>query len=256
MSESICLSSVIRNNNDCKKINTCSDRLVHYSPNFMLLTALLCVEKLAEAQRRFATLQNELQSSLDAQRESNAPPGLRKRKTVFHLSQEERCKHHNIKDLKLAFSEFYLSLILLQNYQVSDPVTTRLPSLSAAQTPSRFSSCCSSQNLNFTGFRKILKKHDKILDTPRGADWRVAHVEVAPFYTCKKITQLISETEVPARTCTYGTNYTTLALNHRVCVRWGADACHHRAGGRRSSEGHEEVTSSSAGGSSGQYGCL
>uniref|UniRef100_A0A3Q0RMI4 Xenotropic and polytropic retrovirus receptor 1a n=1 Tax=Amphilophus citrinellus TaxID=61819 RepID=A0A3Q0RMI4_AMPCI len=124
-------------------------------------------EKLAEAQRRFATLQNELQSSLDAQRESNAPPSLRKRKTRFHLSQEERCKHHNIKDLKLAFSEFYLSLILLQNYQ----------------------------NLNFTGFRKILKKHDKILDTSRGADWRVAHVEVAPFYTCKKITQLITETE-------------------------------------------------------------
>ncbi|XP_029005409.1 xenotropic and polytropic retrovirus receptor 1a [Betta splendens] len=124
-------------------------------------------EKLAEAQRRFATLQNELQSSLDAQRESAAPPSLRKRKTMFNMSQEERCKHHNIKDLKLAFSEFYLSLILLQNYQ----------------------------NLNFTGFRKILKKHDKILDTSRGADWRVGHVEVATFYTCKKITQLISETE-------------------------------------------------------------
>ncbi|XP_025777080.1 xenotropic and polytropic retrovirus receptor 1 [Puma concolor] len=79
----------------------------------------------------------------------------------------ERVQHRNIKDLKLAFSEFYLSLILLQNYQ----------------------------NLNFTGFRKILKKHDKILETSRGADWRVAHVEVAPFYTCKKINQLISETE-------------------------------------------------------------
>lgn len=124
-------------------------------------------EKLAEAQRRSATLQNELQSSLDAQRESVTPPGLRRRKTVFNRSQEERCQHRNIKDLKLAFSEFYLSLILLQNYQ----------------------------NLNFTGFRKILKKHDKILDTSRGADWRVAHVEVAPFYTCKKITQIISETE-------------------------------------------------------------
>ncbi|RVE61409.1 hypothetical protein OJAV_G00170390 [Oryzias javanicus] len=125
-------------------------------------------EKLAEAQRRFATLQNELQSSLDAQRESLANArGLRRRKTVFALSQQERCKHRNIKDLQLAFSEFYLSLILLQNYQ----------------------------NLNFTGFRKILKKHDKILETSRGADWRVAHVEVAPFYTCKKITQLISETE-------------------------------------------------------------
>ncbi|KAL6489931.1 hypothetical protein MHYP_G00002760 [Metynnis hypsauchen] len=124
-------------------------------------------EKLAEAQRRFATLQNELQSSLDAQRESSRAPGLRRRRAVFHLSQQERCKHRNIKDLKLAFSEFYLSLILLQNYQ----------------------------NLNFTGFRKILKKHDKIFETARGADWRVAHVEVAPFYTCKKITQLISETE-------------------------------------------------------------
>ncbi|XP_048108483.1 xenotropic and polytropic retrovirus receptor 1a isoform X2 [Alosa alosa] len=125
-------------------------------------------EKLAEAQRRFATLQNELQSSLDAQRESNAPAGLRRRhKVVFQLSHEERNHHRNLKDLKLAFSEFYLSLILLQNYQ----------------------------NLNFTGFRKILKKHDKILETSRGADWRVGQVEVAPFYTCKKITQLITETE-------------------------------------------------------------
>uniref|UniRef100_A0A8C6R8M1 Solute carrier family 53 member 1 n=1 Tax=Nannospalax galili TaxID=1026970 RepID=A0A8C6R8M1_NANGA len=125
-------------------------------------------EKLAEAQRRFATLQNELQSSLDAQKESSGVTTLRqRRKPVFHLSHEERVQHRNIKDLKLAFSEFYLSLILLQNYQ----------------------------NLNFTGFRKILKKHDKILETSRGADWRVAHVEVAPFYTCKKINQLISETE-------------------------------------------------------------
>ncbi|XP_064416000.1 solute carrier family 53 member 1 isoform X3 [Latimeria chalumnae] len=125
-------------------------------------------EKLAEAQRRFATLQNELQSSLDAQRESSNLSTVRqRRKKVFHLSHEARVHHRNLKDLKLAFSEFYLSLILLQNYQ----------------------------NLNFTGFRKILKKHDKILETSRGADWRVAQVEVAPFYTCKKINQLISEAE-------------------------------------------------------------
>ncbi|KAF3823329.1 hypothetical protein GH733_010765, partial [Mirounga leonina] len=105
---------------------------------------------------------------MDAQKESIGVTTLRqRRKPVFHLSHEERVQHRNIKDLKLAFSEFYLSLILLQNYQ----------------------------NLNFTGFRKILKKHDKILETSRGADWRVAHVEVAPFYTCKKINQLISETE-------------------------------------------------------------
>lgn len=47
------------------------------------------------------------------------------------LKQKLYRKQH---DLKLAFSEFYLSLILLQNYQT----------------------------LNFTGFRKILKKHDKV----------------------------------------------------------------------------------------------
>uniref|UniRef100_H3BD64 Xenotropic and polytropic retrovirus receptor 1 n=1 Tax=Latimeria chalumnae TaxID=7897 RepID=H3BD64_LATCH len=75
-------------------------------------------EKLAEAQRRFATLQNELQSSLDAQRESSNLSTVRqRRKKVFHLSHEARVHHRNLKDLKLAFSEFYLSLILLQNYQ-------------------------------------------------------------------------------------------------------------------------------------------
>ena len=47
------------------------------------------------------------------------------------LKNQKYKKEH---DLKLAFSEFYLSLILLQNYQT----------------------------LNNTGFRKILKKHDKV----------------------------------------------------------------------------------------------
>lgn len=76
-------------------------------------------EKLAEAQRRFTTLRTELQSTLDAQKEaSGASTQQRRKKPVFHLSHEERVQHRNIKDLKLAFSELYLSLILLQNYQV------------------------------------------------------------------------------------------------------------------------------------------
>lgn len=72
-----------------------------------------------------------------------------------------------IQELKLAFSEFYLSLVLLQNYQ----------------------------NLNFTGFRKILKKHDKLLNVDFGTRWRTEHVEVAHFYTNKEIDRLIHETE-------------------------------------------------------------
>jgi len=58
--------------------------------------------------------------------------------------QTERVQYRKRNDLKLAFSEFYLMLVLLQNYQT----------------------------LNFTGFRKILKKHDKLFQTVRGDEWR------------------------------------------------------------------------------------
>lgn len=58
--------------------------------------------------------------------------------TVFKRSRRKQT------DLKLAFSEFYLMLILLQNYQ----------------------------QLNYMGFRKILKKHDKLFSTQRGENWR------------------------------------------------------------------------------------
>jgi SPX domain protein involved in polyphosphate accumulation len=84
-------------------------------------------EKMAEATRKFAALQNELRISLDDKTNGISP--LRQ-KTVEGTNIPTR----KIQELKLAFSEFYLSLILLQNYQ----------------------------NLNFTGFRKILKKHDKV----------------------------------------------------------------------------------------------
>lgn len=77
------------------------------------------LEKLAEATRKYATLVAEMSSSMTSHYNAKAKKKLPARK---------------LQELKLAFSEFYLSLILLQNYQ----------------------------NLNFTGFRKILKKHDKV----------------------------------------------------------------------------------------------
>ena len=57
---------------------------------------------------------------------------------------DQPMKLKNTHSLKVAFSEFYLMLILLQKFQL----------------------------LNFTGFRKILKKHDKLFQTTRGNDWR------------------------------------------------------------------------------------
>lgn len=84
-----------------------------------------------------------------------------------HILRKKSVPARKIQELKLAFSEFYLSLILLQNYQ----------------------------NLNFTGFRKILKKHDKLLSQDEGAKFRTEQVEQSHFYTNKDIDRLIQETE-------------------------------------------------------------
>ncbi|CAG5014084.1 unnamed protein product [Parnassius apollo] len=112
-------------------------------------------EKLAEATRKFATLQSELKSQFNMMK----PRGGGDNKKAI--------PRRKVQELKLAFSEFYLSLILLQNYQ----------------------------NLNYTGFRKILKKHDKLLNVSNGAQWRAEHVETSHFYTNKDIDRLISDTE-------------------------------------------------------------
>ncbi|XP_029032635.1 xenotropic and polytropic retrovirus receptor 1 homolog [Osmia bicornis bicornis] len=116
-------------------------------------------EKLAEATRKYAALQSELKTALELQHGGGKHKG--KATVKAHLPTRK------LRELKLAFSEFYLSLILLQNYQ----------------------------NLNYTGFRKILKKHDKLLSVDTGSKWRVECVETAHFYTSKDIDRLIQETE-------------------------------------------------------------
>lgn len=87
---------------------------------------VFCIEKLAEATRKYAALQSELKIALELQHGGGKNKGKANIKPLLPTRK--------LRELKLAFSEFYLSLILLQNYQ----------------------------NLNYTGFRKILKKHDKV----------------------------------------------------------------------------------------------
>lgn len=65
------------------------------------------------------------------------------------------------------FSEFYLNLVLLQNYQ----------------------------QMNATGFRKILKKHDKLTQNERGLDWRINKVEKSSFFLNRDIETLINNVE-------------------------------------------------------------
>lgn len=137
------------------------EQFFHYCDSELAKINTFYSEKLAEATRKYASLRSELS---EAQNEGITKEKFsRSKKNLLRKKKDVR----KIQELKLAFSEFYLSLVLLQNYQ----------------------------NLNFTGFRKILKKHDKLLSVEFGARWRQEKVEMAHFYTNKDIDRLIHETE-------------------------------------------------------------
>jgi hypothetical protein len=120
-----------------------------------------------EQSRRHVSHRSPAESAVDKTQAENAKSSSIKRRTGGRLEENtpmislkrviperimektrekhtQRVQYRKSNDLKLAFSEFYLMLVLLQNYQT----------------------------LNFTGFRKILKKHDKLFQTTRGEDWR------------------------------------------------------------------------------------
>ena len=71
-------------------------------------------EKLAEATRKFAALKSELSCQYDHNPKND--------NSFFRLKKQSKPKEdklppRKVQDLKLAFSEYYLSLVLLQNYQ-------------------------------------------------------------------------------------------------------------------------------------------
>lgn len=75
-----------------------------------------------------------------------------------------RSKHQS---LKKALSEFYLGLALLQNFQ----------------------------QLNHTGFRKVLKKHDKLAKSSRGKELFKKTVCEAYFWKSRHLADMIEKTE-------------------------------------------------------------
>ena len=79
-----------------------------------------------------------------------------------------RSTRNKLESLKNAVTEFYLSLSLLQNFQ----------------------------QLNYSGFRKVLKKHDKLACSDRGKRFLNDEVCESHFWRCKKIlNDLIEQTE-------------------------------------------------------------
>lgn len=132
-------------------------------------------QKMAEAQGKFNELSHELEQfkNLTAkQKEGAGKTGLSARIFARSSPAEAATEVHKTRaktaqQLKLAFSEFYLSVVLLQNYQ----------------------------QLNGTGFRKILKKRDKLVGNDKGLEWRMNRVEKAPFFLNRDIETLITTTE-------------------------------------------------------------
>lgn len=107
----------------------------------------------AEAQHKLRDLGEEIQV-LVAMRGNRRTRSLR----------STHSKHHS---LKLALSEFYLSLSLLQNFQ----------------------------QLNHTGFRKVLKKHDKLARSQRGKEFFKNQVCKSYFWKSEELAAMIERTE-------------------------------------------------------------
>ena len=141
-------------------------------------------EKLAEAVRKYKDLEGEI-----ANAGSGQTPAVSRNYSVadvdfleegrsrsrLSISVKKRKKQvvqrvQRLKEMKFVVSEFYLSLVLIQNFQ----------------------------QLNFTAFRKILKKHDKVFHTTTGVEYREDKVETAAFYTSKQIDEMIENTEAIA----------------------------------------------------------
>ncbi|XP_022910053.1 solute carrier family 53 member 1-like isoform X2 [Onthophagus taurus] len=135
------------------------EQFFHYCDKELKKINTFYSEKLAEATRKFATLSTELKTSL-SENKQRQKPRYKDLDTPFISTRK-------LHEFKTAFSEFYLSLILLQNYQ----------------------------SLNHTGFRKILKKHDKLLTVDTGLKWHSENVENAHFYINKDIDKIIQDTE-------------------------------------------------------------
>ncbi|BFF93607.1 xenotropic and polytropic retrovirus receptor 1 homolog [Drosophila madeirensis] len=118
-------------------------------------------QKLSEARRKLATLKYQFLVS-DRHRD---PLGHAKSK--MHLEDEEHRKPLSQRKLRLASSEFYLSLIMLQNYQT----------------------------LNHTAFRKICKKYDKYIKSNAGMYWFKGHALNAEYAKPTELVTLLKAVE-------------------------------------------------------------
>ncbi|XP_034482686.1 xenotropic and polytropic retrovirus receptor 1 [Drosophila innubila] len=127
------------------------------------------LEKLAEARRKHGTLKLQLLATSRAPGHTaslNSLPSQRMSAVSMPSTSSNR-KLMTQRQLRNAYSEFYLTLVLIQNFQ----------------------------SLNETGFRKICKKYDKYLKSNRGAAWMESHVANAAFTDQRPLQRMTVEVE-------------------------------------------------------------
>jgi SPX domain protein involved in polyphosphate accumulation len=158
------LDSEIARNRYFLRIN---ERFFAYCHKELLKINVFFGEKLSESIRRFENLRTELnyfnKPLLINESEQSL---LRQRRRRYEKIVRSNYRH--IDDLKLAFSELYLLLVLLQNYQT----------------------------LNHMGFKKILTKHDKLFHQINGIEWLKTNVDTSPFVSYQQVSSLIDEVEI------------------------------------------------------------
>ncbi|CAF1001418.1 unnamed protein product [Rotaria sp. Silwood1] len=123
-------------------------------------------EKLSESIRRFEQLRTELKYFKKHLTINESEQTIIRRRRQYRKIL--RSNYNHINDLKLAFSELYLLLVLLQNYQT----------------------------LNYMGFKKILTKHDKLFHKINGIEWFKTNIDSSPFVSNQQVSNLIDEVEI------------------------------------------------------------
>jgi len=114
--------------------------------------------KLAEARRKHATFKVKLMYIF-----RSAGGHMGEMPSLPPLEDQPK----NVRNLERAYSEFYFSLVLLNNYQ----------------------------QLNLTGFHKICKKYDKYIRSINGRYWLKTYVEPATISQERELRDMIAEVE-------------------------------------------------------------
>lgn len=125
------------------------------------------LEKLAEARRKHGTLKLQLMAATNQLGPRNISIVSLHSPQISEVYVGKKNKLMTLRQLRNAYTEFYLTLVLVLNFQM----------------------------LNERGFQKICKKYDKYIKSSQGKAWVANNVKRASFADRRQIQRMIDEVE-------------------------------------------------------------